>query len=329
MTQARHPVPSAIAEAAADWIIRRDSGELTAEEERAFRSWIATPAHRDALARLEKVWGLLDAEDPQAETPPPPPLPAQRKWQLAFRIRPASPPSRKHRGRMLSGAMVAALALVVLGTLQDWPLRLRADAMTGVGERRKIILADGSSVQLDSASAIALDYTPDRRTVRLLAGAALFEVAPDRARPFTVDAEGGSVTALGTAFVVRDENGRASVTVTKHRVRVEGGGRATVVGEGQRAAFSAQTLRGPCPARGDAAAFTRGRLVVVDRPLGQVVARIGRYRHGYVTVSGPAAAIRVSGVYDLDHPLETIENIRRSHGLVATRLSDRFIILHR
>lgn len=208
-------------------------------------------------------------------------------------------------------------------------MRLRADYVTGIGERRTVALTDGSVVRLDSGSAIAVDYTGSRRGLRLLAGAAMFEVAPDRARPFTVEAEGGSVTALGTAFAIREEGGRATVTVTRHSVRVTGDGRAAVVGEGQRADFGTRTLRGPLAAQGDATAWTRGRLVVVDRPLGEVVARIGGYRRGYVAVAGSAAAIRVSGVYDLDHPLAAIDGIQASHGLSSLRLSDRLIILRR
>lgn len=324
MTATRQPMAPEIAAAAADWIVRRDGGRMTAEDEQAFALWLAEPAHSDAVARLERIWELLDGEEdePVAE------LPRQRVARGRTRAFGPHWSRWSGRGALASGAVAAALALVV-GAAQDWPMRMRADHMTGIGERREVMLSDGSVVQLDSGSAIALDYTGSRRGVRLLAGAAMFNVAPDPARPFTVDAEGGSVTALGTAFAVRDEGGRATVTVTRHSVRVEGAGRAAVVGEGQRADFGRTALSGPLPAQGDAAAWTRGRLVVVDRPLGEVVAQIARYRRGYVAVPGPAAAIRVSGVYDLDRPLAALDSIEESLGLSSLRLSDRFIILRR
>jgi transmembrane sensor len=330
MRTPRQPIAPEIAEAAADWIVRRDGGAFSAADERAFAQWHARPDHRDALARLEKIWGLLDEDGEQSrDAPPVAALPRQRGARAPLRTPAMGHVRKRPRRTWTAGAVAAALALFVLGSVQDWPTRLRADHMTGIGERRMVTLPDGSLVRLDSGSAIALDDTGTRRGVRLLAGAAMFDVAPDPARPFIVEADGGSVTALGTAFAIRDEDGHATVTVTRHSVRVDGDGRAVVVGEGQRADFAAKTLHGPLPARGDATAWTRGRLVVVDRPLGEVVAQIGRYRRGYVAVAGPAAAIRVSGVYDLDNPLAAIDSIEASHALSSVRLSDRFIILRR
>lgn len=208
-------------------------------------------------------------------------------------------------------------------------MRLRADYVTDVGERRTADLPDGSTVELDSRSAIALHFSDERREIELLAGTALFTAAPDRRRPFVVTANGGNVTALGTAFMVRRNAAGADVTVTLHGVSVEAGGRAIKVSEGQRANYASDTLRGPFPADRAATAWTRGRLVVANRPLAEVVEQIGRYRRGYITVSGPAAALRVSGVYDLDHPLAAIESIEKSLGLTSFRLTDRIIILRR
>ncbi|WP_068079451.1 FecR family protein [Novosphingobium rosa] len=309
------PLPAAIARQAADWIIRRDGAPLTPEEQAAFQAWLTDPAHRDGLARLEGLWHALEVGPADAM----PSLPAIE----------AREPARRPRRRWAGGAIAASLALMLLGTLEDWPTLLRADYSTGLGERRSIALADGSHVLLDSGSAIAVDFSADQRRIRLLKGGALFTVAPDRAHPFTVEAAGGSATALGTAFAVRRHDDQAEIVVTEHHVAVAGAGRSEVVGEGQQARFAATTLGPVTAAAQGATAWTGGRLVIVDRPLGEVLAEIARYRHGYLTVTGPAADQRVSGVYDLDHPLAAVENIRHSLNLRAFRLSDRIIILHR
>jgi transmembrane sensor len=324
MSQDKDPIPRTIAEEATRWIVRRDGGPLPAEEAARFNDWLRDPRHQAALDRLESIWSSFDAE---SELAPPPALPPLRGPTPR---RAAGPAGKRQRRRAIVGTAIAAsLMIALLGGIGDWPLRLRADHVTAVGERRTVYLADGSTVELDSRSAIAVDLSEKRRRIRLLAGAALFQVSPDPARPFTVIAEGGSVTALGTAFQVREEGGAARVTVTEHKVRVEGNGRAAVVGEGQRADFGKSLLQGPLPADSAATAWTRGRLVVANRPLAEVVAEIARYRRGFVTVSGPAAALRVSGVYDLDHPLAAIDGIEKSLGLTSIRLSNRVIVLRR
>lgn len=317
MNQTSAPIPEAIAETAADWIVRRDGGPLSPGDEHSFQAWLADPVHRDAFERLDGLWSTLDAATV-------PPLPAARP--SAPRRTRAVPVGRRGRA---AAAIAASLALFVLGTLEDWTTRLRADHATGIGERRTVRLEDGSTVELDGDSAIALDFSARRRGVRLLAGAAMFRVAPDRSRPFTVEAAGGSATALGTAFAVRERDGLAELVVTEHRVRVVGDGRSHLVGEGQQAAFGADALGRVEPAGIGATAWTRGRLVVVDRPLGEVVAEIARHRRGYLTAAASIADMRVSGVYDLDHPLAAIDNIERSLHLGSFRLSDRIIVLHR
>lgn len=321
MTDETDPIPRAIAQEAAAWVVRRDGGLLSPADAARFERWQRDPRHRAALERLESLWGGLDA-------PVAAPLPPLRKaGRVPAR---AHAPRPKARSRKIAGAAIAAsLALVMGGHFGDWGLRLRADHSTGAGERRTVELADGSTVTLDSRSAVSVDFEPGARKVRLLAGAALFQVAPDAARPFSVLAEGGSVTALGTAFAVREGDGLAHVTVTEHSVRVRGRGGAVVVGEGQRADFSGTRLQGPVPADKGATAWARGRLVVADRPLGEVVAEIARYRRGFITVSGPAAALRVSGVYDLDRPVAAIDSIEKSLGLSSFRLGDRLIVLRR
>lgn len=317
MTEGRSPIPRAVGEAASEWVVRRDAGPLSADEQARFDDWLRDPLHREALARLEALWDSVAPVDPA--------LP---------RLRPTAVPSargaraQEPRRRVIPATAVAAsLALALLGGIGNLPVRLRADHATAVGERRTVTLADGSIVALDSHSALAVDFSDKQRRVRLLAGAAFFEVARDPARPFTVAAEGGSVTALGTKFAVREGEGLARVTVTEHSVRVVGGDRVVVVGEGQQATFRQDLLRGPIPADRAATAWTRGRLVAADRPLGEVVAEIARYRRGYITVAGRAAQLRVSGVYDLDHPLAAIASIEKSLGLSSIRLADRIIIL--
>lgn len=306
---------------AAGWVVRQDSEGLSASEQRAFEAWIADPAHRAAYERHRSVWERYRQSGAR--------LPVSSRRHPQRRL-PGSTASRRRIPRKLAASAIAAsLALIVVGHVENWPTRLRADHATSAGERRTVTLADGSIMQLDGRSAITFDLAKDRRTLRLLEGTAFFTVAPDRTRPFTVATDAGSVTALGTAFAIRRRDGTAELVVTEHSVRVRTGqGRTAIVQEGEGVRFTADGVSSP--ERADVAAataWTRGKLIVFDRPLGEVVAEIGRQRRVYWTVRGAAAAIRVNGVYDLDHPIAALDTLEKTLNLSSFRLSDRFIVL--
>lgn len=171
-----------------------------------------------------------------------------------------------------------------------------------------------------------------RRRITLLRGEAWFSVAADPARPFVVEAAGGNITALGTAFDVALETGETTrVTVTEHRVLVSSGGKEVIVKEGQETAY-AREVPARAPSRADVARLTawrRGKLIVENEPLGTVLAALSRYRHGFVTCLRPTiCARRVSGVFGTEDPLRSIAEIETYLGLKAFRLSDYLIVLH-
>ncbi len=320
MTEAERPISPEVAEAAAAWFTRRDGRAPTPEEERAFQAWRGeNPEHERAWQRLNQLWAGLDAA-PEAMRD------SARSRVKAWRAR------RRTRRRVAAGGAVTVALLIGLAGAGDMAVRLEADAVTGTGERRTVALADGSVVRLNTASAIAVDYGPDERRVRLLEGEAAFEVAPAAGRPFVVEAGGGTATAKGTAYVVRRFPDSVRVTVTEHVVAVAAAGGAPVeVREGEQVSYGpAGTGRaGPADA-GAATGWLRGRLVFEDRPLGEVVAEIARYHPGIMRViDAEAARMRVSGVFPTDDPVAAVDDIERSFGLRSIRMTDRVILIRR
>lgn len=325
------PLPKSITDEAARWIAAAEGGALSAEERVSCDAWLAAdPRHAQAFAEMQDIWahmgGIPETPSLRASVQP---LRARVSRQLARRWagRAIVPPRR----RWLGLTIAASMALVFIGIFADLPTRLQADAMTATGERRIVTLPDGSTVHLDTHSAVALDFTGDRRLVRLLSGEAAFIVARDRSRPFIVEANGGSATALGTRFLVRREGNGASVTVTEHSVRVAypaSQGALSVVAEGQSVSYSTGGLGRPAPANiENAMAWTEGVLVFKDAPLSQVVAEICRYHRGYVRVLGDAQTLRVSGVFRIHDPVASLDQLQRSLGLRSTRLTDRLIFI--
>lgn len=324
---AEQRIPDHIEEEATRWVVERDAG-LTTDNERALQSWLAAdPLHALAFARAEAMWSAMGSAPVKAEI-------SRRRLPGAMR-RAGYPPLRgEPRGRWVAPALAASLALLFVGIAQDWPTRLQADAMTATGERRDIRLDDGSIVQLNTASAIAIDLSGDRRVIRLLKGEAAFIVAADRARPFTVEAGDGTTTALGTRFIVRREGANTEVAVTEHRVRVAWpigeAGNSVDLNEGQATHYGAGGVAPPRAVdAGAVAAWTRGRLLFVDRPLGEVVAELNRYHPGYIRVMGDALAQRrVSGVFRTDDPMAALDTLQRLLGIGSTRITDRLVFLH-
>ncbi|AUW57583.1 iron dicitrate transport regulator FecR [Sphingobium sp. SCG-1] len=321
------PLPKSIIDEAARWIAVAEGDALSAEKKAALNAWLAVdPRHARAFAAMQDIWAHM------AGVPETLALRASLLAAADRRSRRSLPRATgPRRQRWIGPALAASLALMFIGIAADLPTRLQADEMTATGERRIVKLPDGSTVHLDTHSAVALDFVDGRRVVRLLGGEAAFIVAPDPHRPFTVEASGGSATALGTRFLVRRDADGARVMVTEHSVRVTypvPQGSSAVVTEGQSLAYGQDGLGHAAPANtADAMAWTEGVLVFRNTPLTQVVAEIGRYHRGYFRVLGEAQTLRVSGVFHIDDPVAAINQLQRSLGLNSTRLTNRLIFI--
>jgi transmembrane sensor len=200
-----------------------------------------------------------------------------------------------------------------------------ADYATRVGERRRIGLADGSAVDLNTSSALSVAFTDRVRRLELHAGEAMFEVASDASRPFVVDAAGTETQAIGTVFSVRRDDA-VSVRVVEGEVAVgDAGTKGTGVrvAAGQQVAFAADGSRSS-PEPFDVAAETawrRGKLIFNRRPLGEVASELDRYRVGRIAI--PDARLRrleVTGVFDLSDPDAVLRTIGQTLPVTVVQL---------
>lgn len=195
----------------------------------------------------------------------------------------------------------------------DVLLRMQADYITDKGEVRTVHLADGSTVELDSASAIRLEYDGVQRRISLIQGSAIFDVAPmvgEETRPFVVQSAGGQTRALGTRFVVeREADRQAWVGVLQHSVAVtlqaspQKGSTDRVLKEGQAARYSAQEGIVPLDQFDveRATSWRRGVLIFDRQPLAKVIEQLNQYRPGRVLLADSDLGEReVSGVFRLD-----------------------------
>lgn len=301
---------------AAAWLFRRDAGPLTAQEETAFAAWRAVSVNAQAFRSLESLWAELGDIPPSRH-----PTVQETSW----------PPATQRRWIGIA-ATVAAVLLVVLGVALDLPLRLQADAMADGSGLLDRVLPDGSMVTLDSGAAIRVDFTDKTRAIRLLRGEALFTVAHDSTRPFVVETGPGRVLALGTRFLVRRLADGASVTVLESRVRVgcdTCAPQGAEVAPGQKVTFGTAGLSAIQAVNAeDEAAWTRGKLIFTERPLGEVVAELDRHFQGHVLLWGDGLAQRrISGVFSIAPVDQAFEGLRTSLHLRALQLSPWLVIL--
>ncbi|WP_443946799.1 FecR family protein [Pedobacter sp. AW1-32] len=96
---------------------------------------------------------------------------------------------------------------------------------TGINERKKLKLSDGSEIILEPSAQFRYPghFAKDTRQVSLLKGEAFFEISHDVKRPFTViTASGPAVKVLGTSFRIRNsfKTRRMEVVVATGKVEV-------------------------------------------------------------------------------------------------------------
>lgn len=297
------------------WFVRINSGDATESERVDHAAWMASdPLNRAEYAKLGDIWSDLDRiPDPRT---------------VASRQTACRPfPSRR---AFLAGG-TAALAVAAVAMVAGPPDFLTSDHFTGTGELRSVTLADGTKVDLDADTAIALDFTDAIRTVRLLRGRAFFNVAKDASRPFTVVAATGGTTALGTRFVVHEWSGTVTVSVEESAVSVVGpDGSNAVVNAGEYVIYDDKRLGRVQPVDMEAeVAWRRGKLIFEDRPLRQVLADVNRYRSGTIRVTDSRLLnMRVSGIFDINNPDGVLDAIRTTLPVRTFQLSPWLVVLH-
>lgn len=331
---------------AAEWLARRDAG-LRPEEEAELRAWLdADPVHRDALDYWESAWTRLDAPHAAGRVEAFTALLAQR--------------AARRRQRRFAGA-AAGLAVLLVGaftwraavpmarpTAESAPVA----AQTSLWRPGTQTLPDGTVVELNAGAKIETHYSASARRVALLAGEAHFEVVPDAARPFYVEAAGVQVRAVGTAFSVNLEAKSVAVLVTHGRVAVSPEARESapaapvvplaVLDIGQRVVVD---LAQPQPAtsgvttpaveqREELLAWRAPRVTFTGVSLAEAVQLLNReaaahHRPRFVLSEPGMEGVRISGLFRLDHTEAFVRLLEHGFGIVAEPRGTEEIVLRR
>lgn len=228
-------------------------------------------------------------------------------------------------------AVAAVLACIIIGGW--WYAGQTApEFATATGELRTITLADGSIVELNTGTALDVEFSQTRR-VSLMHGEAFFQVAPDAARPLEVAVGSAQVRALGTAFNVRTDGDSATISVQEHAVEVISPtqkGQQTLTA-GQQVSLRSDGTIGPVQAyHENQLAWRRQRLIFVNRPLGEVIAELNRYRRGYIVpLDSGLRTLTVTANFDVRDPEKALRTIETVLPVRLFRMTDRLVLLFR
>jgi len=320
-------------EQALHWLIALEEKPGDPELEAALDAWLADSVDNvKAWAEAQHVWNVLGEAGDARETVG---RHNRRRTGSAEMSVPA-PYARQPRRRsgylasVVLGAATVCMAVLLQHDINIW---LNADYTTGTAQTREIRLEDGSVAYLGAGSAIDVSFDRATRNVRLLSGEAYFEVQPDAGRPFRVGAGDVSTTVLGTAFDVRMMADGTSVSVNHGRVAVAASAAAEQLAAPLEAGDWVHVSEGGKVERGNdmpelAGGWRSGMLVVRDRSVGEVVDVLARYYPGKIVLADAAlASQRITGVYNLNEPVDALAAVVAAHGVQMRRISPWLVIV--
>lgn len=286
MSASTAPIDRKIARQAAAWFLRLQSPTATEHDQQACAQW------RRAHSDHERAWQLASRFSEQLHSIPP----ALGRTTLAHSS------TLKRRS-----ALKALTSMVVIGSLGFVAARsptvtsLTADVSTGVGERRKMTLSDGTEICLNTDSAIDIRYTASERMLVLRKGEIFVSTGSQDARPFSVESVRGNYQPLGTRFSVRQLDDHdllrvveGKVAAVAHQAPVSG----LQVLAGQQARISDTQVQ-LLPDAGQGIDWIDGVLRVKRMRLGDFVSELGRYRRGWTRCEPQVADLLISGAFQL------------------------------
>ncbi len=326
---------------ASEWLLRMENPDRTEEDVNEWLRWCdADPHNLLAFEAFQKDWRDLDALKVSAHAQTSAPVASSVNDNLAREANSHPTSRRRRRGLMLPLALAAGLALIAL--TGNWVTREREPSIpcqqvAAAETNRAATLPDGSRVILSAQTSLNVDFNGSRRNLELSTGEAYFKVQHDRRHPFTVHAGDISVTAIGTAFDVRRESNRLTVTVEEGTVevagsafaqiglpttwRAEAGYQLTYSSDGRTAMVSSVDTSSALKWRNDELAY-------VWEPLGAVIEDLNRYSQHKVIIKDPAiAGLRFTGTVFTASLTDWVKAIEQSYPVRADRAANGDIVL--
>jgi transmembrane sensor len=310
---------------AAEWFVRNRGEDLSCADRAAFADWLkSSPLHIEEYLKtavmshdLHAAAGSLNAavelllsearSDPTENVVP--------VWGRTTAHDPASSSRLRTRaGRVaaVAAAVVIAFAAAIWIERDGQRFGLPKGFATVHGEQRSWLLPDGTSLNLNSDSAVTVRYDKRERLVQIERGQVLFQVVHENGRRFRVVAGGTGVIAVGTEFEVFRKSGSTLITVaegkiavftgaaplTSTRATLPGGTIPVTAGEQLEVDDDSPAAKPSMVNVQQAMAWMQRQIAFERRPLGEIAAEFNRYTAVPIVVQNDRLrGLLISGVF--------------------------------
>lgn len=270
-----------VARAAAQWLALLESGAATERDHAALQHW------RDSHPQHEQTWQKAQSLRQRFSALP-----------QALAMASLDRPQLGRRAVLKRALGVAALLPTAWLISRQLPIDTwRADLRTATGERKRLPLADGASLQLNTATAVDVDMA--QRRVSLVDGELALTVPG--AAAMTVQTRYGQLLVSHADVCIRQLASGCLVSVLKGTVQVRDlSSQMATLQAGQQAPLKAGGLGARTLFDVLQLGWRDGVLTAQNQPLGDFLRELERYRPGVLRWEPRLETLRVTGSFRLD-----------------------------
>jgi transmembrane sensor len=229
---------------------------------------------------------------------------------------------------------IRVAALIVIGLVVGYyyfTLPTRIEITSGKGQKREVILPDGSKVTLNQLSSLsyASDFNGEDRELNFK-GNAFFEVAKNPEKPFLIFGEKINIQVLGTSFDVdayRKDFVEVNVMSGKVAMREKGEKAEVILTAGMTGSYSNQKLTALKSSGQNYHSWLSGKLVFANTPLHDLVEDLKRnFGQEIVLMNAKLGDCRFTGSFQDQTLEEILEIVSASLSLTASTREGRFVL---
>lgn len=293
-------------EAASEWFAILSDEAASEQDKQAWLKWLeADIEHQRAWSKVESVGAMFDSFQQQGlNTPVKQVLDQSHARQV----------SRRQFTKGLFG-ITAALGLGWIGwekvSLSSMVAVWKADFHTSIGEVKRVALADGSDVWLNTYTGLNDEFDDNVRAISLISGEAFFDLNETQdERPFLVSCPHAVIklTSQKARFCLRHLSDEQAVLAVYHgqlSFSSLHSKQSRLINAGEEVHLHKNASMQPQSVLAMYESWTRGQLIVDDMSLRDFINEIGRYQYGHINLDPSLASWRVVGTY----PTQDIDTV--------------------